>query len=154
LTTQLRRETIELRNQFDLFRITTADELKSLPNEANLWVSQVTQGLLAAQSETKRVMERLLKESALRRRLAHKVQDQRGTVRVYCRPRPTLTPANSIVSVPSDSTVVIRKEKNVQNKKFSLEGSSLEDSDVSSSLGFEFDRVFSPTCSQAAAGFT
>jgi hypothetical protein len=65
-------------DQFDLFRVTISDELKSLPNEANEWIAQVTQALLAAQSETNQVRERL----AMCRRLAHKVQDQRGMVRV------------------------------------------------------------------------
>lgn len=135
-------------DQFDLYRATVLDELKSLPNEANEWVAQVTQALLVAQTETNRVRERLAKESAMRRRLAHKVQDQRGTVRIYCRPRPP-TFGNPIVSVPSDSTVVIRQEKILDIKTPSGYGSKTSNADTLLQLGFEFDRVFDPLCSQA-----
>lgn len=135
-------------DQFDLFRATISDELKSLPNEADEWIAQVTQALLAAQSETNRVRERLAKESAMRRRLAHKVQDQRGTVRVYCRPRPS-TFNNPIVTVPSDGTVVICQEKIPDTKTYNGNNMGADNTDGLIQLGFEFDRVFDPHCSQS-----
>jgi len=102
-------------DQFDIFRATVSDELKSLPNEANEWVAQVTQALLVAQSETNRVRERLAKESAMRRRLAHKVS----------------------------------QEKIMDMKTTTGHGIQKDNTDNLLQLGFEFDRVFDPLCSQA-----
>ena len=126
--------------------------MKSLPNQAMEWSTQVRQALLAAQSETSRLRERLAKESAMRRALHKKVQDQRGTVRVYCRPRPPTKEA-SFVSVPSHDTLVVHQEI-LSEEKNDGEGSDgrgqAEESGVMPSLpiGFEFDRVFAPQSPQ------
>jgi hypothetical protein len=84
----LRSQAEVVRRQYELLRRATADELRSLPESAQMWVNQVSQAISANQSELSYLRQKLAVESATRRRLLHEVQDLRGVVRVYCRPRP------------------------------------------------------------------
>lgn len=116
--------------QFELLRKVTADEIRKLPEDAQVWASQASHAVAAAQQEISFLREKLALESATRRKLLHEVQDLRGAVRVYCRPR--LNPPNvqGMLSIPSQETLLLHP---------------FEDE---SPMSFKFDRVFSPDVHQ------
>ncbi|EED87967.1 kinesin motor protein-like protein, partial [Thalassiosira pseudonana CCMP1335] len=70
--------------------------------------------------------EKLAAESAMRLKLLNELQDIRGTVRVYCRPKPS-NAETSIVTIPTHDILVLNED--------------------TSPVSFKFDRVFSPHCS-------
>ena len=116
-----------MRRQFELLKRATAEDLQQLPVAARAWGKQISHALQNSHSEVSRLHEKLARESASRRKLLHEVQDLRGSVRVYCRPRPATTPAsnnNKVLSLPSQDTLLLHRD----------------DAPVS----FEFDRVFEP----------
>lgn len=69
-------------------------------------------------------------ESAARRKLLHEVQDLRGTVRVYCRPKESPQGVKSILSIPSQETLLLHPY------------------DDEPPVSFKFDRVFTPDVQQ------
>ncbi len=115
------------RRQFELLRKTTADELAQLSKDSLPWAEQVMKVVEIQKNEVSRLVDKLAVESAARRKLLHEVQDFRGSVRVYCRPR---APSNGegLLSFPSQDTVTVEKD--------------------SSPLCFEYDRVFDTSTSQ------
>jgi kinesin family protein C2/C3 len=133
--------------QFELLRRATADELETLPANAKLWAEQASRAIVSSQDEVVRLRERLALESATRRKLLHEVQDLRGIVRVYCRPRPAdpqSSPKSSsaaalgLVSIPSHETLLLHREK-----------ASYQDGNSSTRpMSFEFDRVLSSDMNQ------
>jgi len=136
---QLHSETAKLRHEFEHLRRFTADELRSLPQHAEEWSNQAGKALLTSQKEVADLRDRLARESAMRRKLLNEVQDLRGNVRVYCRPRPFRSERNnncdsSIISVPSHETIILHRE-NVMG-------------DTVTPMSFEFDRVFYPDSAQ------
>ena len=131
--TRLQVEMEALRKQYELLRQTTQSELESLPVEAKAWSQQVSQTLEASQGEIARLRERLAIESASRRKLLHQVQDLRGIVRVYCRPKASAT-ADRTIATPSQETLVLHREK------YSNDGAG--------PMSFEFDRIFDEDASQ------
>ena len=140
---RLHVETGIVRHQYELLRRATADELRSLPASAEQWANQVAKALSANQAELSRLRQKLAVESATRRRLLHEVQDLRGVVRVYCRPRPLVledvvssptslsgnTGTKPILSVSSQETLLLHRDR-------------LPNCQDSSPLSFEFDGIF------------
>ena len=144
----LRSQAEVVRRQYELLRRATADELRSLPESAQMWVNQVSQALSANQSELSYLRQKLAVESATRRRLLHEVQDLRGVVRVYCRPRPfgeadasspksvsSATAAKAILSVSSQETLLLHRDR-------------LPSCQDTTHMSFEFDGIFQSDSSQ------
>jgi len=130
----LQAQSSSLRTQFEILARSTKEDLQSLPQCAKGWVHQVTRALTSSQSEIQLLRSKLALESAQRRKLNHEIQDLRGTVRVFCRPRPAKK--QSVISIPSYDTVVLHREKLPKHTKMVP-------------LSFEFDQVFSEQSSQS-----
>lgn len=128
-------ETEQLRQRFELLRSTTIDVFTQLPQESRLWGEQIEGLLSVSQEEVTRLRAKLATESASRRKLQHEVQDLRGCVRVYCRPRPSHD-AKNILSLVSHESIVIDRE--TIRSELGLNGY----------VSFEFDRVFDFGASQ------
>lgn len=131
----LRAQSELFRRQFELLRMTASDELAQLAKDSLPWAEQVKKVAEINQSELNRLMDKLAAESAARRKLLHEVQDLRGSVRVYCRPR-IPTKGDGVLSFPSQDTIILKR--NVTPLK----------SDCSSPLCFEFDRIFDTSALQ------
>jgi kinesin family protein C2/C3 len=86
------------------------------------------------ESELDRLRSKLALESATRRSLLNEVQDLRGAIRVYCRPR--ATNATSTISAPSQEVLMLHRDR-VSFKTAS-----------STPLSFEFDGILGSDCSQ------
>ena len=127
---KLHAEAASVRKHFELFRKATADELNRLPEDARMWSNQVSHTMTDAYSEISLLREKLALESAARRKLLHEVQDLRGVVRVYCRPRQNPTDVNGMLSVPSQETLLLHPYQD------------------ESPVTFKFDRVFPPDVHQ------
>ena len=125
-------ETQLMRQQFEMLKRATADQLEQLPDNLRLWGQQIAQSLHSAQDEVARLSERLAMESANRRKLLHEVQDLRGAVRVYCRPRPGAE-YDDFISIPSAESIVFHCDKY---------------DDELGPVSLEFDRVFEPNTPQ------
>ncbi|KAL7574866.1 hypothetical protein ACA910_010700 [Epithemia clementina (nom. ined.)] len=130
---KLKAETALVRQQFETLRKTTTAELSILPEISKQLTDQVAGTLEASQAEIERLRSRLAMESASRRKLLTEVQDLRGIVRVYCRPRPPST-EDSIFNIPSQETIVLRRDTNDKRKR--------------QPMSFEFDRIFEPSLPQ------
>eukprot|EP00547_Thalassionema_nitzschioides_P004415 CAMPEP_0194201758 /NCGR_PEP_ID=MMETSP0156-20130528/1951_1 /TAXON_ID=33649 /ORGANISM="Thalassionema nitzschioides, Strain L26-B" /LENGTH=1311 /DNA_ID=CAMNT_0038927047 /DNA_START=163 /DNA_END=4098 /DNA_ORIENTATION=- len=130
---KLHAEFTGMKQQFELLKRTTVEEMKSLPETSKLWANLAEEALLSSQTELAQLRNRLALESNTRRKLLHEVQDLRGTVRVYCRPRPFEQPGTTsttgVISLPSNEILLLHRERIPTSK------------DVSP-LAFEFDRVF------------
>jgi len=138
---RLSAEAMHMRNQYELLKRVTADELGSLTEASKQWANTAKNMIMASQSEIKRLRNQLSLESATRRKLLSEVQDLRGSVRVYCRARPPSSKGAKIISVPSHDTVLVHRERVV---------STVESGYASTSpMSFEFDKVFEPSCSQS-----
>ena len=86
------------------------------------------------ESEVDRLRTKLALESSMRRKLLNEVQDLRGMIRVYCRPRkPSGT---SIISVPSQEILMLHRER-----------ASFQ-SETSTPLSFEFDGILRTEATQ------
>ena len=132
---RLQSEAADVRLQYELLRKTTVAELESLPPASKSWADQVSQTLSASQDEIARLRSRVAVESASRRKLLHEVQDLRGIVRVYCRPRPACS-SEMTISMPSQETLVLHRDK----------FGSLPN--ATGPMSFDFDRIFDPNASQ------
>lgn len=140
---KIHAQTAEMRKQFELLRRTTLDELQQLPEQANQWANAASKALSVSQSEVAMLKNKLAMEMSNRRKLLGEVQDLRGTVRVYCRPKPITafkgfddgSISTSIVSVPSHEVGLLHREKLLQN-------------DCNSPMSFDFDRMFTSNTTQ------
>lgn len=122
-----------MRQEFELLKQATTADLSRLPQDAQRFMAQVLEALRTTKTESERIRQRLAFEMTSRRKLLNEVQDLRGVVRVYCRPRSPLdVNGPKILSMPSQDTIVLRRPK----KKGTAE------------MSFEFDRVFDPDSSQ------
>ena len=139
---KVQAETQLMREQFELLKLATADDLIHLPEDARMWGDQISQALRSSQSEVSRLQAKLSMESASRRKLLHEVQDLRGSVRVYCRLRSAAAATSSgksssaaggLLSLPSHDTLMLHRDKF---------------QDGVGPLSFEFDRVFDPQALQ------
>jgi hypothetical protein len=136
---KIQAESQALKKQFEILKRTTVAELSSLPEQAEEWSNLTSRAISEAQSEVNTLKNQLVLEMANRRKLLHEVQDLRGAVRVYCRPKPLpITAENpsptSIVSVPSNDVLLLHQ--------MSEDGEDKQ-------MCFEFDRMFTPHSSQS-----
>ena len=106
----------------------TVDELRSLPADAELWAQQASLAVQTSQQEIQRLRSKLAAESATRRKLLHEVQDLRGAVRVYCRPR--ASSGSPTVSMASNEVLLLHRDR-----AGSKDASNFP-------LSFEFDGIF------------
>lgn len=123
-----------MRRQFELVRHTTVDEVLSLKQLSAEWSKQAFRAVAASTAEADHLREKLAAESAMRLKLLNSLQDIRGTVRVYCRPRPTeILPEGiqpkSILTIPTHDILVLNED--------------------TSPMSFQYDRIFSPGASQS-----
>lgn len=127
---KLHTEAANVRTHFELLRKAASEELQKLPEDAKRWAIQASQAITEAQNEVSFLREKLALESATRRKLIHEVQDLRGVVRVYCRPRFCTQNVKGTLSMPSQETLLLHPYEN------------------ESPVSFKFDRVFSPDVQQ------
>jgi hypothetical protein len=135
---KIHAEAAMIREQFELLRRMTSDELSQIPVNSQQWTEQMKSALIVARDETKRLRRSLALESASRRLLQHEVQDLRGMIRVYCIPRSVR--ANDkmpLLSFQSHETVTLHRER--------IPG-VIEP--ILGPISFEFDRVFQPNATQ------
>lgn len=133
---KLQAEFAAMKLQFELLKRSTADELNTLPEASEFWTKQAGQALASSKSEITQLRERLALESTTRRKLLNEVQDLRGNVRVYCRPKPTdLDDASTkgVFSLPSNEVILMSRDDTDQNLP---------------PLSFEYDHVFNPSTGQ------
>lgn len=116
-----------LQKQFALLRHTTKDELLTLQSQSKEWSHHAKLAISASVAETSFLKEKLAAESAMRLKLLNELQDIRGTVRVYCRPKPPVD-SKSILKIPTHDILVLNEED--------------------APMSFKFDRVFAPHASQ------
>lgn len=116
-----------LRKQFTFLQHTAKEEFLTLQSHSQEWSHQAGQAISASIAETTFLKEKLAAEGAMRLKLLNELQDIRGTVRVYCRPKPAVD-NNSIVTIPTHDILVLNENE--------------------SPMSFKFDRVFSPHASQ------
>lgn len=131
----LRKELAFLRKKFELVRHSSMDEILLLRRQSEEWSKQAKRAVAAATAETVILREKFAAESAMRLKLLNSLQDIRGTVRVYCRPKPIAhIPGSSrgttkmILKIPTHDILVLNED--------------------SSPISFKYDRVFSPGASQ------
>ena len=130
---KLKAESTLVKQQYENLKRSTAAELSALPEMSKQWTDHLTGTLEATTSEIRHLRERLATESTSRRKLLNEVQDLRGIVRVYCRPRPAKD--QSVFETPSQETLVVRRDKFGKSKK-------------GQPMSFEFDRIFDPSLPQ------
>jgi len=138
---KIQAESVAMRKQFEILRRTVKDEVGQLPEQAKEWALQASKAINIAQAEVGTLKNQLSLEMANRRKLLHEVQDLRGSVRVYCRPRPmTIAPdsgVTSIISSPSHDVGLLHREI----------VSDFYDKGIGP-LCFEFDHMFAANSSQ------
>lgn len=88
------------------------------------------QQLPATESEVDRLRSKLAVENAMRRKLLNEVQDLRGQIRVYCRPRQSS--GTPVVSAASQEVLILHRER---------ESFSNEENSSNTPLCFEFDGI-------------
>jgi hypothetical protein len=136
---KLHSEFSAMRTQFELLKLTTSEELRTLPESTKEFAKQANAAILSSQAEIAKLQQRLALESNTRRKLLHEVQDLRGTIRVYCRPKPFEQPdtrsLTGILSFPSNEILVLHRER-------------LPSYTNCTPLSFQFDRIFSPDMEQ------
>jgi len=141
---KIQAESSAMKKQFEILRRTAADELRQLPDHAKEWASQASKAVNAAQTEVSMLKNQLALEMSNRRKLLHEVQDLRGSVRVYCRPRPLASssekalPSRSIISAPSHDIGLLHREMVIE-----AEGKDM------GPMCFEFDHMFTSNASQS-----
>jgi hypothetical protein len=121
-------------NGFEMMK--TSNQLSSLPDSAKLWAEQASQALLDSQTEIDRLRMKLALECSARRRLLHEVQDLRGAIRVYLRPRPLLK-GTPVISTPSQEVLLLHRER-----------ASFGQDAISTPLSFEVDGILGPEMDQ------
>jgi len=127
MSIKLQNDVMSLRKEHDLVRHTSIDEINSLQNLSKEWSRQAGRAVEASRAEAEYLREKLAAESAMRLKLLNELQDIRGTVRVYCRPKPC-SGGEPTITIPTHDILVLNKD--------------------TAALSFKFDRVFSPSSSQ------
>jgi hypothetical protein len=137
---KIQAEASAIKTHFKILRRTTMDELGQLPGQAKEWAEQASKAVDAAQSEVGLLKNQLALEISSRRKLLHEVQDLRGTVRVYCRPRPPVKSAGSAgtISSPSHEIGLLHREEALE-----CQGSEAVP------MCFEFDQMFARNATQS-----
>jgi kinesin family protein C2/C3 len=129
----LQKDLVSLRMQFGLVRHTSIDDISLLRRQSEEWSKQASRAIAAATAETDTLREKFAAESAMRLKLLNSLQDIRGTVRVYCRPKPNVHvpgggTSKSILKIPTHDILVLNED--------------------TSPISFKYDRVFPPGASQ------
>jgi len=119
--------------QFELLKRSTTDEFDGIPAVSAFWTKQATKAISHSQSEILTLRERLALEAATRRRLLNEVQDLRGNIRVYCRPKPSNSD-DRLLEIPSNEVLLLQRGKISQ--------------DNVQPLSFEYDHVFGSNAGQ------
>ena len=137
---KIQAEASAMRTHFKILRRTTVDELGQLPEQAQEWADRATKAVDVAQSEVALLKNQIALEMSSRRKLLHEVQDLRGTVRVYCRPRTPINNVGStgIISAPSREIGLLHREEVVHSKGIGAVP-----------MCFEFDQMFPTNASQS-----
>ena len=117
-----------------------AEELRALPNQAKDWANQITLALNAKQTEFQCLRDQLSHETAFRRKLHHEVQDLRGNVRVYCRPRPIRKKADDVSIAPSQTGILSVPSHEIIN--LTRKNTDISTNSNTITMSFEYDRVF------------
>ena len=115
-----------LRSECDQLRLQSTDEINALKLQSREWANLADRAVAASRAETEHLREKLAAESAMRLKLLNELQDIRGTVRVYCRPKPGAS--KPILTIPTQDILIVNED--------------------SRPVSFKFDRVFSPGTSQ------
>ena len=115
-----------LHNECDELRLQSTDEINALKLQSREWANLADRAVAASRAETEHLREKLAAESAMRLKLLNELQDIRGTIRVYCRPKPGAT--KPILTIPTQDILIVNED--------------------SRPVSFKFDRVFSPGTSQ------
>ena len=115
-----------LRSECEQLKLQSTDEINSLKLQSREWANLADRAIAASHAETEHLRKKLAAESAMRLKLLNELQDIRGTVRVYCRPKPGAT--KPILTIPTQDILIVNEE--------------------SKPVSFKFDRVFSPGTSQ------
>lgn len=139
LVAKLVEEAGLIREQFELLRRLTSDELSQIPNDSQQWCELMKAALCFAHNESERLRQSLALETASRRLLQHEVADLRGSIRVYCRQQPPRDP---------DKQPVLRAESHQTISLYRNQMPGMSNDDSLRPLSFEFDRVFPPEAAQ------
>uniref|UniRef100_A0A7S4IAA4 Kinesin motor domain-containing protein n=1 Tax=Odontella aurita TaxID=265563 RepID=A0A7S4IAA4_9STRA len=137
---KVHEEAIQLRTELEILRRTAAEEIAALPAEGREWVGRAASAMEAAQSEARMLRERLARETAMRRKLSDEVQDLRGSVRVFCRPRLTQS--------GGEDTILTAMSHDILQMRRDLMIAPSGDAELAPPLSFEFDHIFTPEISQ------
>lgn len=141
---KLQAEASAMRKQFDLLRRTTREELQLLPENAAEWASQITKALISSQAENSLLKRELAIERSSRRKLLNEVQNLRGTVRVYCLPKPLSQSCSPEESSSSKSLVSVSSQQvGLLHRELVLDDQSSKEKSAGP-MTFEFDRMFTP----------
>jgi len=129
---EIKEESCALKIQHQFLRQTVVKEIQSnIHSQCVDWAHKINEQMRDCQAESNALRAKLSLESTTRRKLHHEVQDLRGNVRVYCRPRPSRSSCDGdqltkhthdakdrhnedacgIISVPSHDTLVLHRKK-------------------------------------------
>ena len=149
LILKLQAEATAMRKQFDLLQRTTHEELQNLPDEATEWANKTSKALISSQAEVSLLKSQLAMERNSRRRLLNEVQNLRGTVRVYCLPKPLHECSNSEGYPPPRNLVTASSpEIGLLHRELVLNKQGAHEKAVEP-MTFEFDRMFPSNVSQS-----
>ena len=135
--TALRTDADNLRRELDLVRHASRDGIASLRKKSDEWSRQASRAVATSLAEAENLRVKLAAESAMRLKLLNELQDIRGTVRVYCRPRPaTIGPSGGrgILSTPAHDVLVVNVDGTLDS--------------ACPPASFRYDRVFPPGAGQ------
>jgi len=139
-----------IRHQCDFLKKMVQQEIQtSLKHYFDSWSNQCQRLLSSSHDEILCLREKLAMESNMRRRLSQEVQDLRGTVIVYCLPRPSkklLKEKDGTVSITSREILLLHRDRSHNVSKLPTLG---KNSQIPAPLSFEFDRVFSSQSTQS-----
>lgn len=97
-------------------------------------------------AEIDRLRSKLAMESARRRKLLDELQDLRGSVRVYCRPRAPSNPASSTITMASNEVLMLQRDGSSSSPPSGM--SSVTSSGFLPPLSFQFDGILSSEMDQ------
>lgn len=137
----LHKELTSLRRKFEFVRHSSVDDIELLRRQTEGWSIQASRAIASATAETTLLREKYAAESAMRLKLLNSLQDIRGTVRVYCRPKPS----TSIPGSPTRGSFSSSTTKSIL--KIPTHDILVLNEDISP-VSFKYDRVFAPGASQ------
>jgi kinesin family protein C2/C3 len=136
----IQSEIITLRTQLRNLRRLAVNEFKQLPKIADNCLFQVGDFMKIALKESENLKDKLALEASCRRKLLHELQDLRGNIRTYCRPKPVSgSHSPCIMTSPVDDVCVLNGD---------IISDAADDKFLESPMRFEFDKVFPSETSQ------